>query len=167
MKSIETEILVNSEPDKVWDILTTFENYSGWNPFIRSIKGKRKVGEQLTVNIQPPDSKEMEFKPTILIYRKNEEFRWKGKFYIKGLFDGEHYFKLIDLDNGQTKLIHGELFSGLLVPFMGKALAKTKEGFELMNNFLKKECEKSAASPEKVSERTTGRMVKGKGQKKS
>jgi hypothetical protein len=46
------------------------------------------------------------------------------------------------LDKDITKFIHGEKFSGLLVPLVGKMLDKTQKGFQLMNESIKKECEK-------------------------
>ena len=84
----------------------------------------------------------MTFKPAVLAFSENKEFRWKGKLGINGIFDGEHYFQLTDLENNQTKFIHGEKFSGILIPLMGKTLDKAKEGFALMNQALKAECEK-------------------------
>ena len=55
------------------------------------------------------------FTPKVLKLKKNREFRWLGHLFIKGLFDGEHYFVLEESDNGGTKVIHGEIFSGILV----------------------------------------------------
>jgi hypothetical protein len=46
------------------------------------------------------------------------------------------------VDKDITKFIHGEKFSGLLVPFVRKMLDKTQKGFQLMNESIKKECEK-------------------------
>jgi hypothetical protein len=46
------------------------------------------------------------------------------------------------LENNKTKFIHGEKFSGLLVPLVGKMLDKTKKGFQLMNESIKNECER-------------------------
>jgi hypothetical protein len=142
MKEIKTEIVINSNPDKVWSILTNFEKHPEWNPFIKTISGKKKVGEQLIVKIQPPGGGGMTFKPLILKYEKNKEFRWIGKLLFKGIFDGEHYFKIVDNSNGTTTFIHGEKFSGLLVSLFSKTLDKTKSGFELMNESLKRESEK-------------------------
>lgn len=83
----------------------------------------------------------MTFKPVVLKFEPKKEFRWKGKLGIQGIFDGEHYFILEEVDNNQTKLIHGEKFSGILVYVMGNVLEKTKIGFELMNEALKKQSE--------------------------
>ena len=141
MKNIQTEILINTDITKVWEVLMNFDSYPKWNPFITSISGEPKLGKRLTVSINPPGGKGMTFKPTILTLESNKEFRWKGKLGINGIFDGEHYFILEFLENDKTNFIHGEKFSGLLVPLVGKMLDKTKKGFQLMNESIKNECE--------------------------
>lgn len=142
MKQIETEILINAKPKKVWEILTDFEKHSEWNPFIQSIEGEKSPGNRLRVFIKPPDNNGMTLKPLILKFEPEKEFRWKGKLGVGGIFDGEHYFILEKFPDNQTKFIHGEKFSGILVPFVGKILEKTKDGFKLMNESIKKESEK-------------------------
>jgi hypothetical protein len=159
-KQLNTEIIISCTPNIIWSILTNFDRYPEWNPFIRSVKGNKNVGEQLVVRLQPPDSKEFKFRPVILKYKQNEEFRWKGKLGINGIFDGEHYFMLVDLDNGQTRFIQGEKFGGILVPFMGKVLVKTKKGFELMNQALKEHCEKAASPKEDIPVRQSPKVIK-------
>jgi len=141
MKTIETEITIVAKPPKVWQILTDFEKHPEWNPFIRSIAGKKAVGEKLTISIQPPEGRGMTFKPVVLSYSENREFKWKGTLGVEGIFDGEHYFILSAKADGTTRLIHGEKFSGILVNLLGSMLEKTKDGFEAMNNSLKAECE--------------------------
>ncbi len=141
MKTIETEIRIDTDISYVWNVLMDFDNYPKWNPFIRSIHGEQKTGNRLMVDIKPPGGKEMSFKPEILILNPNREFRWKGKLFIHGLFDGEHFFMLESVGNDQTRFIHGESFSGILVPLLGGMLKKTRNGFQLMNEALKKECE--------------------------
>lgn len=141
---IKTQIKINATPDKVWSILTDFENYSSWNPFIKSITGEAKVGSRITVSITPPDGKVMTFKPEVLAFEKNKEFRWMGTLFFKGLFDGEHKFELIDNANGTTTFNHCESFRGILVNFFKKQLENnTRRGFELMNENLKQRIENS------------------------
>ena len=142
MKNIQTEILINTDITKVWDVLMNFDSYPKWNPFITTISGEPKLGNRLTVSINPPGGKRMTFKPSILTIESYKEFRWKGKLGINGIFDGEHYFILEFLENDKTKFIHGEKFSGLLVPVLGKMLDKTQKGFQLMNESIKNECER-------------------------
>ena len=137
-KEIKTEIKINATPEKVWEILTNFESYPNWNPFIKSIIGQVKVDNTITVRIEPPKAKGMTFKPKVLAFETNKEFSWLGKLLFTGLFHGEHKFELIDNGNGSTTFKQSELFKGLLAPLFAKQLdTNTKNGFELMNKKLK------------------------------
>ncbi|MDY9920045.1 MAG: SRPBCC family protein [Proteiniphilum sp.] len=50
-KEIRTEIIIRATSEKIWDILTDFENYPNWNPFITFIKGKVEEGSpEKTIN---------------------------------------------------------------------------------------------------------------------
>ena len=141
---IRTEILIHAKPEKVWAIFTNFKNYPIWNPFIKSLTGTVKVGNKIAVFLQQPDSKGMTFKPKVLAYKENKEFRWLGHLLIPGIFDGEHQFKLIDNGDGTTTFIQSERFRGILVPFLKKQLqTNTKNGFQEMNEKLKELVEKS------------------------
>ena len=132
-KQIKTLITIKASKEEIWKILTDFENYSKWNSFIQSITGTFKIGNQIKVELQG-----MTFKPTILTLNENIEIKWLGSLWFKGLFDGEHKFKLTDNGNGTTNFEQSESFSGILVKFFSKNLDKnTKNGFEQMNLELK------------------------------
>jgi hypothetical protein len=147
MKEIKTIIHIHAPVDIVWDTLMNFQDYSNWNPFILEIAGDAETGKQISVTILPPDfDKPMTFSPSVFKHESQKEFRWKGKFFIKGLFDGEHYFLLEKLPNGSTALEHGESFSGLIVPFLNGTLKKTERGFQQMNMALKELCEEKFRS---------------------
>ena len=149
-KEIRTEVMIQAAPERIWEIITDFKNYAGWNPFIKSITGEVKVGEKIVVRLEPPGAKGMTFKPKVLVFDKNREFRWIGRLLFPGLFDGEHRFELIDNGNGTTTFIHAERFSGILVRMLSKMLdGSTKNGFEAMNRRLKEEAEKQDGSSRK------------------
>jgi hypothetical protein len=140
MKIIDTFIEIAAPPSRVWEVLMNFETYSEWNPFITSISGSGRVGDKLTVRIQPPGKSGMTFKPTVLVSNTEHEFRWKGKLFISGLFDGEHHFRLEPAGEG-TLLHHGERFTGLLVPLLSGTFPATEQGFNEMNQELKTRAE--------------------------
>ena len=63
---------------------------------------------------------------------------WLGKAPL-GIFNGQHYFKLEAINSTQTKLIHGENFSGWLRGMIMKRIGNaTRESFIQMNKNLKK-----------------------------
>jgi hypothetical protein len=137
---IKTTIDINASPAKVWTIFSDFKNYPKWNPFIASLNGDVKVGEIINIDLIT-----MKFKPVVLKFDQNEELRWKGKLFMKGLFDGEHYFQLTENPDGSTTFTHGENFSGILVRLLKKKLdTETKEGFVKMNVALKNEVKNAA-----------------------
>jgi hypothetical protein len=140
-KKIETEITIHASPEKIWKILSDFQNYPVWNPFITEIQGSVEEGNQIQVKIEPKDGKAMIFKPVVLSKKENKELKWLGKLLFKGIFDGEHRFELIDNKNGTTRFIQSENFSGVLVPFFN--FDKTIDGFHIMNRKLKELAEKN------------------------
>ena len=142
MKSLKTEIIINAPIAKVWQVLTNFKAYPEWNPFIKRISGELGIASKLEVSIQPKGQNAMTIKPTILDVQEEKEFRWLGHLFIRGLFDGEHYFQLEVLSPKQTKLIHGENFNGILVGLLMKMIGEsTLAGFEAMNKALKERAE--------------------------
>lgn len=138
MKQLRTEIIINAPVSRVWEILTDFNNYPEWNPFIKSFNGEVREGSRFKVTIHPPDGSPMTFNPMCLALKKDSEFRWLGHLFFKGLFDGEHIFELESLDNGTTHFVQRENFRGILVPLLWGSLEdKTRRGFEAMNEALK------------------------------
>jgi hypothetical protein len=141
-KEISASIIINASATKAWEVLTDFEEYPNWNPFIKSIKGKATVGERLEVNVAPPDAKGMVFKPKVLRVDINKEFTWLGHFIMSGLFDGKHSFEINDNGDGSCTFIQSEKFNGILVPLFKKMIeVNTKNGFQLMNKALKNRVE--------------------------
>ncbi|NJO90032.1 MAG: SRPBCC domain-containing protein [Chloroflexia bacterium] len=137
MKQIKTEIIINASKEKVWTILTDFENYKNWNPFIVNSGGKAVVGSKLT-NTMKLDEKTQTFRPKVLKVDENKYFDWLGHLFFKGLFDGHHYFKIEELADNQVKLVQGENFSGILSGMILKSIGeKTMANFVKMNNALK------------------------------
>ena len=142
MKELKTEIEIEATSEKVWGILTDFEKYPEWNPFIKRASGNVKEGEKLRVFIEPPKGKGMVFKPTVKHVEENKEFRWLGHFLFPGVFDGEHIFEISPTQNGNIIFVQREIFSGILVPLIWGSLNKnTREGFSSMNVALKRRAE--------------------------
>lgn len=141
-KHLETSILINATKEQVWKVLTELNNYENWNPFIINSEGEIQAGSRIT-NTMLNGNKKMIFKPIITVCQLHEHFEWLGHLYFNGLFDGRHYFKLEEKENGRTKVIQGEYFSGILSKLILKSIWNdTKNNFNAMNLALKNEIEK-------------------------
>jgi hypothetical protein len=121
-------------------VVSDLSAYAEWNPFIPFVAGTLEVGATLEVVIAPPGSSEVTIRPRVLVATP-EELRWQGKLLIPGLFDGEHFLKLIEVAPNRTRFVHGEDFTGILVKLFHKTLTNTARGFVLMNQALKKRVE--------------------------
>ncbi len=144
---ILSKINIQASPETVWQVLTQFEQYPQWSQFIQTISTADKkaiqVGNNLKVNIVPPNEDGMDFTPEVLVFNANEELRWKGDIAgMSFLFSGEHYFQLERTKNNHTTLTHGEEFHGWLLPLLwGTILENTPAGFENFNKAIKVKAE--------------------------
>ncbi|QEL54632.1 SRPBCC domain-containing protein [Chromobacterium paludis] len=145
-RSIATAIDIAAGPEQVWQVLTDWPRYPEWNPFIVGLHGRRETGASLVATLHPPGGRRLTFRPRLTAFNTGQQLRWRGKLLLPGLFDGEHHFRLEALENGHTRLHHGEDFSGLLLPLFGQKLqTATRQGFLAMNEALKQRCEALAS----------------------
>ncbi|MCW5588151.1 MAG: SRPBCC domain-containing protein [Legionellales bacterium] len=152
MSEIKTEILINANAQKVWQVLTEFADYPSWNRFFSHIAGELKIGGKLAITISPPGGKPMNFTPNIIALNKDKELRWRGKFISRFLFQGEHYFLLDQLNEHEILFIHGEHFTGLLTPIFSwfGLLKETKQGFLQFNQAIKQKSESFCEVPNSI-----------------
>ena len=140
MKEIRTELDINASPQRVWQVLTDFARYPDWNPFIRKIEGRAVEGEKITIHITTPAGANRNYSPKVTKVVAEQELRWLGK--IPGLLSGEHIFSIEPASDNSVRLVHREVFIGLLPSFFGSTLdIDVKMGFEEMNAALKKRTE--------------------------
>ena len=142
-KEIVSEIEINTQPSRVWQVLTDFEKYPTWNSFIKKISGEAARNEKLEVHMPNPRGGTMIFMPTVLVAEKDRELRWLGR--SEGdVFNGEHRF-LIDpiKNNNKVHFKQSEKFTGSMVESLeGWLDTSVKQNFEDMNRALKQRAEK-------------------------
>lgn len=139
---LRTETVIAARPATVWHILTDTARYPEWNPFIRRLEGPLVAGGRITATIQPLGRRAMTFRPLLLRVEPERELRWLGRVLLPGLFDGEHVFRLLP-EAGGTRLIHEEMFSGLLTRLI--RAEPFRPSFEAMNAALKARAEAAGA----------------------
>jgi hypothetical protein len=158
MKELHSEIEIAASAQRVWRILTDFASYPRWNPFIRRISGEPTTGERLEVRLEPPDSRGITLRPTVLRAEPTRELRWLGHLLVPGLFDGEHRLVIQPIAENRVRFVQRETFKGLLVPLLARSLDdSTRRGFEEMNRALKVRAE---ALPADADPRTSGQSVR-------
>ncbi|HEX9758841.1 MAG TPA: SRPBCC domain-containing protein [Nitrospiria bacterium] len=145
MREIRTEIEIAAPPTKVWSILTDFDNWKNWNPIVTQASGAPSLGSELSVTMCGKDGKDAQkYMPIITDFEEPKFFRWRAKMMAEFLFTNDKVFELEETGSG-TRLIHKELFSGMMVPLMWSFFDKgVPPMLKSMNDALKKLAEKSS-----------------------
>jgi hypothetical protein len=140
-----TSVEIGAPAHRVWEVLTDFRRYPQWNPYITRLHGDLAPAQRITVTTPPVWRRPRTFRPRVTQLERGTEFRWEGIIGSPAVFRGEHFFVLEALGPGRTRLLHGEDFSGALVPLHALSRYRsTKRGFERMNHALKTRLETPA-----------------------
>ena len=137
IREVASELEIAAPAGRIWDVLADLGTYPQWNPFIRSASGDLRVGARLQVVIQPPGRRAVRFRPTVVHLEPERELRWLGRLLMRGIFDGEHTLRIERVDDGRSRFVQRERFSGVLVGLLGRQLDATARGFEAMNEALR------------------------------
>lgn len=143
MKEIDTDIRIDAPPREVWRVLTDFARFPEWNPLITRASGELREGATLEIFVRVPDSTARTFRPRVLKVVPGRELVWLGTLAVPGLFNGEHRFRVEPDGDSRSRFLHGERFTGLLIPLLDAAgvIRKTERGYHMMNEALKRRVE--------------------------
>lgn len=143
MQEIKTEVEIAAPPEKVWAVLTDFNRWTDWNTTVTKASGESAMGSQLNITMSDENGKDSNaYSPVITKLEAPKLLRWRAKMLAEFLFTNE---KLVELEATATgtRLIHRELFSGLMVKlFWSKMESGVPPILNKMNADLKKVVEK-------------------------
>jgi hypothetical protein len=151
-RTIRSAIEIRAPIELVWQVLTDFAAYPEWNPIVRRLRGKPRVGGRVTIRSQPPAARALVHRPRILVWQPPHEMRWRATVLGERLFSGEHGFRLEPLGPDRTRFVQDETFRGLLVPLYARLrLPATRQGFVAMNQALRDRAEQQASAGSEIS----------------
>lgn len=113
-RTVHTELLLDATPEAVWAAVTDFSGYAEWNPVLTHAEGDTRVGS--TVHLRLRFGLTVPLRCEVDTCEPGRRLRWFGG--VAGMMRGYHYFDLQEAADGGTRLLHGESFSGILVPFV-------------------------------------------------
>ena len=146
MKTIEATIDIEAPAETVWAVLMDWASYPSWNPFIRSITGKPKVGGRIHVRIGLSVGT-VPITATVTRLRPESVIVWHSGLPISGLLDRDHSITLVAQPNG-CKVTQIQAFDGKLAPAISiVADGLARSGLNRMNAALKTRVEATVSSP--------------------
>jgi hypothetical protein len=138
-----TDIIIDAPIEKVWKVLTDWNNISNWSSSLVGINGDMQNKGEVLISYLV-DGKTYDT-PHIFIYQEMVEFGWsdpmEGSF--KGLTDN-HRFRVEKISDTQTLFIQSDNFNGFGNKEMSaeKVANMTVKFFPLFNRELKIQVEK-------------------------
>ena len=145
MQTLDASTEIDAPAERVWQVVSDFARYPEWNPFIVRAEGEQRPGARLEVTIVAPGVRAVTFKPTVLDLRPGRLIRWNGRLILPGLFDGRHALSADPLGDGRARFTTHEEVTGILLPFLGKVMKASQEGFERMAAAVKARAESMQA----------------------
>ena len=138
-----TTLHINAPPEIVWQVLSDFEAYARWTEQLH-FQGSPGQGDRLKITV-----KLFRWKVSVPVQVETlaplKELRWRGGPRL--IMSGSHFFQLRSAGPGQTEVIHGEDFTGLLLPVLWFFLSREVLAFyDRINADLKKHAETLAQS---------------------
>lgn len=140
--TVRDEVIVTAPRELVWKILTEFEGYDTWNPYITEAAGIARVGAGLNLRLQPPGETAAEASCDVIAAKYLRKLYWRCRDQsMPGLLDREHVFRLLPMapDGNQVRVVYNGRWEGLLVPFT--ELGNRKAGYIRMIFALKQRAE--------------------------
>ncbi len=141
MQFLDASIEIDAPPTTVWQVVHDTGRYHEWNPVIRRVEGALVEGGRIRVTIQAPGRMPVIFKARVHRLDPGRELRWRGQWYVPGLFDGEHALTVEALGAGRSRFRSHEAVTGLLLPLLSKAMRQSQAGFEQLCAAVKERAE--------------------------
>ena len=138
MKEFSARTTIQASPETIWAILTDGPNYPQWDPTVDRIEGRIAAGEKISAYSKLSPGRA--FPVTVSEFVPGQKMVWSSGMPL-GLFKGERTFTLTTNGRGQVDFRMREVFSGPLLPLIGRTIPDMTEPFAQFAAGLKKQAE--------------------------
>lgn len=138
MKQFSATTTINASPETIWAILTNAPKYPEWDPTVDRIEGQIASGAKITAYTKLSPGRA--FPVTVTEFKPDQKMVWASSMPL-GLFKGARTFTLTPQGIGITRFELREVFSGLLLPLIGRTLPDLNNAFAQFATGLKQRAE--------------------------
>lgn len=138
MKEFSATTTIHASPETIWGILTDAASYPEWDPYAERIEGKIALGESIKAYTKLSPGRAFPVKVSEFV--PGQRMTWRGGMPL-GLFKGVRTFTLSQQANDAVQFTVREVFSGPLLPLIGRSLPDMTEPFAQFVDGLKKRAE--------------------------
>lgn len=135
------DVTVRAPAERIWALLTDAAGFPRWNSTVSKIEGEIRDGGRLRVHVPGTDQV---FAPRVSGVVPNERMIWTGGF--SPVFKGVRTFELRSAGVNTTDFTMAERFSGLMIPFVKRAMPDFGPIFTRYADDLRREAERGPSS---------------------
>lgn len=147
MSDPRSSVDIAAPAQQVWDILTDWQSFPSWNPFIRSAQGRLVVGNRVTIRLQL-GRRLITFRPRLIVVDPPGELQWLVRQRVPGLFDVRRRFVVQPTGHSSSRLIQSETGSGLFAPLVMWLMRRdVLEGYRSLERAMKARAEHQGVGP--------------------
>lgn len=135
---------IAAPPEQIWRILTDGAAYPEWDPSVDRIEGRIAPGETLRVYTKLSPGRTFPVKVTE--FAPGSRMTWTGGMPL-GLFKGVRTFTLDPRPDGTTGFELEEVFTGPLLPLIGRSMPDMSAAFQGFVDGLRARAESAESRP--------------------
>ncbi|KAA1416441.1 SRPBCC domain-containing protein [Nocardioides humilatus] len=116
MALYRTTFPVAASADRVWEVISDFAGWSGWNPSVPSIKGELRTGSTCKVKLVMHGRPSVNVKVTLTDVDPGRRFAWHGNIAHDRFFAGDRSLEIEPQPDGTVLVTHTEEVTGAFFP---------------------------------------------------
>lgn len=132
-ESVHSELIIEANPQQIWEVLMEEERYKEWNHVLIPIEGKIKKGNNLRYKLVQPGDNVIEIGMEVVEILPHQLLNQYGG--LPGVFTYDHRYILEPFEDKTRMIIH-EDFRGIGVVFMD--LSWIEHAYMDLNKSLRK-----------------------------
>lgn len=110
-------VAVEAPREAIWALLTQFDRYDEWNPYITEASGDATEGSSIDLAFATGDGDAEKATAEVLISRPMRKLEWRTRQLVPGLLDREQIFRVIPRGPGRYVVLQDVRLEGVLAPF--------------------------------------------------
>jgi hypothetical protein len=140
-EKVEHRIGVRAPAEAIWSLVAEIDAWPAWNPLYPRAQGRLRIGERLDLDVALPGRPLQTIRPVIVDWVPNEQVIWRLSM-LGGLAKSIRYIEIDQLTETGAILSNGEIFDGLLGPWLARRMrGPLKAGFAAMGEAIKARAE--------------------------
>jgi hypothetical protein len=139
MKAYEASATITASPEAIWDVLTDAAGYQTWDSGVERVEGRIAPGERIKVLSKANPGRAFPVKVTEFI--PGRRMTWSGGMPL-GIFRGVRTFTLSPAEDGTTRFVMREEYTGPLLPLIWRSMPDLGPSFAQFAEGLKRRAER-------------------------